>query len=69
MYPATIFEPKIREVGGEPLEGSGFDHGGSSPTRRPGGQAPVAVLPSSMREVRPQLLRPCSLAPPERAPP
>jgi hypothetical protein len=25
MYPATIFEPKIREIGGEPLEGSGFE--------------------------------------------
>ena len=25
MYPVTIFEPKIREIAGEPLEGSGFE--------------------------------------------
>ena len=25
MYPAKIFEPKIQEIGEEPLEGSGFE--------------------------------------------
>jgi hypothetical protein len=25
MYPAKTVEPEIREIGGEPLEGSGFD--------------------------------------------
>jgi hypothetical protein len=25
MYPAIIFELVIREIGGEPLEGSGFE--------------------------------------------
>jgi hypothetical protein len=25
MYPATIIEPKIREISGDPLEGSGFE--------------------------------------------
>ena len=25
MYPAKTAEPEIREIGGEPLEGSGFD--------------------------------------------
>ena len=25
MYPAKIAEPEIREIGGEPLEGSGFE--------------------------------------------
>ena len=25
MYPARTAEPEIREIGGEPLEGSGFE--------------------------------------------
>lgn len=25
MYPARRFEPEIQEIGGEPLEGSGFE--------------------------------------------
>ena len=25
MYPATTIDPEIREIGGEPLEGSGFE--------------------------------------------
>jgi hypothetical protein len=25
MYPAKTAEPEIREIGGEPLEGSGFE--------------------------------------------
>lgn len=25
MYPTKTFEPEIREIGGEPLKGSGFE--------------------------------------------